>query len=239
MTNENKSTPSFVGAMDGELDKQPALDQLEKFVQKLKPYALFMANVVEAKDENEIKAALENVILPVGSSSIKKYARYNISVQTYLGAFLSTSNQNKNANVAWSDNFGVTAPVGISWTPNFLSWQKAGSLSLFGALFDIGAIVDYKLQKEPNPTSADPNATIITKDYKIELGQIFSPGVFAVYGSGGDLPLALGFGAQYGPGLSKIDAGNLNVSTNPFWRWNFFLAVDLPFFNLANKSKHN
>jgi hypothetical protein len=47
-----------------------------------------------------------------------------------------------------------------------------------------------------------------------------------------NLPLSLGVGAQYGPGLSKIEAGDNTVVTNPSWRWNIFLAVDIPFFTL-------
>ena len=236
LTKANPHSPLIAKPLFAE-EKGPALDKMLTFVEKLKPYALFMANMVEAKDETAIKAALENVILPVGSSSIKKFTRGNISIQTYLGAFLSTSTKRNALEGAWSDKFGVIAPIGVSWTPNFLSWEKKGSLSLFTALFDLGAIVDYKLKKEPDATSNDPNATIINKDYKIELGQIFSPGIYAVYGWGGNIPLSLGFGAQYGPGLSKIDAGNNIVLTNPSWRWNFFLAVDLPFFNLVNKPK--
>lgn len=234
LTSDNKN-PLHAVADD---DKKTKLDKLLTFTQKVKPYALFMANMVEAKDEDQVKAALENVILPVGSSSIKKYTNCNISVQTYLGAFFSTSNGSNAAGGTWSDKFGVTAPIGISWTPGGLSWGKGGAISLFGALFDLGAIVDYKLEKSPDATSTDPNATVINKNYKIELGQIFSPGVFAVYGVGANLPLSVGFGAQYGPGLSKIDATNSTVVTNPSWRWNLFLAVDLPFFNLYNRPKN-
>lgn len=209
-------------------EKNKALTALSSFIKKVKPYALFMANMVEAKTEAEVKAALENVILPVGSSSIKKNSLCNISVQTYLGAYLSTSNGNSSSVGTWSDKFGVTAPIGISFTPGFLSWKKAGAVSLFGSLLDIGAIVDYKLKQD------DPNGPV-SKDYKIELGNIFSPGVYAVYGFPWNLPLSLGFGAQYGPGLSKIDGGGNTVIGNPSWRWNMFLSVDLTFFTLKNK----
>ena len=235
--NNTTDSRAFIAKSSFAKDKDIVLDTMLTFVEKLKPYALFMANMVEAKDEAAIKASLDNVILPVGSSSIKKFTRGNISVQSYLGAFLSTSTKRNILDGAWSDRFGVTAPIGISWTPGIFSWEKGGSLSLFTALIDLGAIVDYKLKKESNPTSSDPNATVISKDYKIQLGQIFSPGIYAVYGLGANIPLSLGFGAQYGPGLSKIDVGNNTVITNPSWRWNLFLAVDLPFFNLVNRPK--
>lgn len=235
LTTKNTSSVS-IARTGAELDKKPALDTLLNFVEKVKPYALFMANMVEAKDEAAVKAALENVILPVGSSSIKKNTLCNISLQTYLGAYWTPSAQSSSLGT-WSDKFGVAAPIGISWTPGFLSWQKAGSLSLFTSLFDLGAIVDYKLKKEPNASSSDPNATVVTKDYSIKFGQIFSPGVYAVYGFPVNLPLSLGFGFQYGPGLSKINVDNTTVITNPYVRWNFFLAVDMPFFTLKHTNK--
>ena len=231
LTKGNKKVPTIARVGD-ELDKIPALNTLITFIEKVKPYALFMANMVEAKDEKEIKAALENVILPVGSSSIKKNSLGNVSVQTYLGAYLSASNGTTSSGSSWSDKFGVAAPIGISWTPSFFSWKKAGSLSLFGSLFDLGAIVDYKLKKD---SASGP----LSKDYKIKLGQIFSPGVYAVYGFAWNLPLAFGFGVQYGPGLSKIEKAGNTVIGNPSVRWNLFLAVDMPFFNLVNKPKHN
>ncbi|MGN6339435.1 MAG: hypothetical protein ACTHML_00585 [Ginsengibacter sp.] len=228
LVNENSAT---VG------DKKDKLNKLLAFVEKVKPYALFMANIVEAKDEKEVKAALENVILPVGSSSIKKYSAGNISVQTYLGAYLSFNNKN-NINSTWSDKFGVIAPIGLSWTLGFTSFGKGGSISLFTSLFDLGAIVDYKLKQEPAPTNTNPDATVIKKDYEVKLGQIFSPGGYLVYGFGANLPLSLGIGAQYGPGLSKIDSDNSTIVNNPSWRGNFFLAVDMPFFTLKNKVKN-
>lgn len=231
----SKNNPSSIAA--GKKDEaKKLLGKFGTFVEKVKPYALLMANVVEANSEEEIKAALENVVLPVGSSSIKKYTRCNIAIQSYLGAFLTTSSVSQNSvSGTWSSRWGVVAPIGISWTPLILSWQKAGSVSFFGALLDLGAIVDYRLQKEQDPSSADPDATIISKEYKVQLGQLFSPGLYAVYGFGGNLPLSLAFGGQYGPGLSKIKTDNSTVVDNPSWRYGFFLAVDLPFFNLVNK----
>ena len=207
------------------------IKQLLDFIEKVKPYALFMANMVEAKDEDAVKAALENVILPVGSSSIKKSGGSNLSVQAYLGAYWAPSNANRSLLSTWTDKFGVIAPIGISWTPSWLSWKKGGSLSVFGSLFDLGAIVDYKLKKDPSATGGD---SVISKDYSVKFGQLFSPGAYLVYGAAWNLPLSVGFGGQYGPGLSKINTDGA-VVTNPSWRWSLFVAVDLPFFNLVNK----
>jgi len=211
------------------------LKQLVNFLKELKPYGLFMADMVGAQKPEEVQAALENAVLPVGSSSVKKNTNSNLSVQAYLGAYLSNKN---NSFSSWTSKFGVIAPIGISYTPGFLSWKSAGSLSFFGSLIDLGAIVDYKLRKDSTINSnGSVNTNTVSKDYKIKLGQIFSPGVFVVYGFFANLPLSLGVGGQYGPGLSKINIDNTTVLNNPSWRWSVFLAVDIPFFNLHNKMK--
>jgi hypothetical protein len=212
------------------------LVQLRDFLDRLKPYGLFMASLIDAQSPDDVKTALENAVLPVGSSSVKKNTSDNIAIQAYLGAFLSRSND---GNSTWKSKFGVIAPIGIAYTPGFLSWKNYGAVSLFGALLDIGAIVDYDLKQDPKPESDGTAAsTSVSKDYKVKLGQIFSPGGFLVYGFPGNLPLSIGTGWQYGPGLSKVDLGtNTPVINNPSWRWSVFFTVDIPLFNLMNKVK--
>jgi hypothetical protein len=233
-----KDTSLIAGSsVDDALPAKKAMDNFSTFVDKLEPYAIFMGNLIEAKDEKEVKAALENVVLPVGSSTIKKNTVGwwgNISVQSYLGAYYSFHSGNSSIQSAWTDKFGVAAPIGISWTPGCLSWRRGGSLSAFVSLFDLGAIVDYKLKKDSTITDNGSKEQVVSKDYEIQLGQILSPGGYLVYGFPWNLPLSLGLGAQYGPGLSKIEAGNNTVLTNPSVRWNIFLAVDIPLFNIKN-----
>jgi len=211
------------------------LDKLITVLADLNKYGLFMANMIDAQTPEEVQDVLDNAILPVGSSSIKKSSCWNASIQSYLGAYYRFAGKDHAVNNAWDDRFGVTAPIGISVSHGF---NKLGSLSLFVSLFDIGAIVDYQLQKDTVITSATQSGTAIQKDYSIKLQQIISPGFYLVYGCGANLPLALGAGAQYGPGLGKIDLGTNNLlERNPSWRFNVFLAVDLPFFNLWNVTK--
>ncbi|HWD90649.1 MAG TPA: hypothetical protein VG367_21135 [Mucilaginibacter sp.] len=213
-------------------------DTLATFIEKVKPYALFIATIADAKSEADIQSALDNAILPVGSSSIKKNTQNNLSVQTYLGAYYTAVNYYPSAIRSWSDRFGVYGPIGLAYTPGFASRGKCGSVSLFASVFDLGAIIDYKLKQDPSTTSGTGSTnTTATKQYSVNLGQIFSPGIHVVYGFGANLPLSLGFGAQYGPGLSKIDATGTTSVINPCWRLNAFLAVDLPFFTLINKTK--
>ena len=209
--------------------------KLPNVILRLTRYGLFIANLADAKTPDEVEAILDNAVLPVGSSSIKKNSCFNLAVQSYLGAFYRASDLKRANNNAWNSRFGVTAPIGIA-----ASWGlkgKAGSFSLFGSLLDLGAIVDYQLKKDSVATPSGGSEEVIKKDYKVRLGQIFSPGAYAIYGFGGNIPVSFGVGAQYGPGLGKIEnSGNL-VENNPQWKFNIFLAVDIPFFNLVNTPK--
>ncbi|MES2063596.1 MAG: hypothetical protein V4456_16835 [Bacteroidota bacterium] len=236
MTNYDKRK---VAANDPAKDAyELASKQLNDFITKVRPFALFIANIVEAKDEQDITAALNNAVLPVGSSSIKKNTIHNLTIQSYLGAYFSTYNQRPDAIRSWSDKVGIYGPVGLAYTPGIFSWKKLGSLSIFASVFDLGAIIDYKLKEEPSTTTSTNSGTnsLQNKSYSVNLGQIFSPGAHLVYGFFGNLPLAVGAGFQYGPGLTKIDAAGTTNVINPCWRFNMFLTVDLPLFNIFNKS---
>jgi hypothetical protein len=205
------------------IEKVDPLEKLFVFIDKVKPYALFIANMIEADTEEEIRNAIENAILPVGSSGIKKHSVFNVSIQSYLGARVNMFKP-AGAQNSWNESWGVIAPVGIGFSWGGRAKQPA-SYSLFVSVFDIGAIVDYKL-------TTDPGAT---RDYEIKLGQIFSPGGYFVWGLPWELPISLGIGTQYGPGIYKT--GNGIEDADPEWKLNAFLAVDIPFFNLYNRAR--
>ncbi len=192
---------------------------LNKLLTRLSKYGLFIANIVEAKTPEEVSNVIENAALPVGSSSYKKYHCGNVSINGYLGANYNYE-VHKSPNNAWQKHFNVTAPVGIN--VSFASIGKGGAFSAFVPLIDIGAIVNSQLTKDSSGI-----------DQKIYLRNIFSPGFYLVYGCGGNLPLSFGCGAQYGPGLYKMGTDPLN----PSWRFNAFLAVDIPMFNIIKGTK--
>ena len=206
--------------------------KFNKVMAKVKTYGLFMANMLSAQSADDVENIVENAALPVGSSSIKKYSVFNIAVQSYLGASFRIDNPSASFSSPWTDRLGVTGPIGLGF--NF-GLRKAGSVGLLVNLFDLGAIIDYQLKIDTtvNSSNAAPTPTI-NKNYQVKLGQIVSPGFYAVYGFLANLPLAVGIGGQYGPGLGKINSGGTAVVTNPSWRFNAFLAVDIPFFNILN-----
>ena len=188
-------------------------------INKISIVATFIANVADAKSPEEVKSAIEAAALPVGSSSFKKYNQWNFAINGYLGGNYNFE-IHKSPNSAWQRHFNVTAPVGLNLS--FASLGKCGAFSAFVPLIDVGAIVNSQLSKDQT-----------TIDQKIYLRNIFSPGGYIVYGFGANLPLSIGVGGQYGPGLYKMGTDPLN----PSWRFNAFLAVDIPMFNIIKGTK--
>jgi hypothetical protein len=191
-----------------------------KTINTLTTTGTFIANMADATTPDQVKAAIEAVALPVGSSSFKKYHLWNLSLNAYLGAnynFTHTTNAINN----WDRAFNLAAPVGLNLS--FCSLRKGGSFSLFVPVIDVGAIVDYQL------TATNQI------EQKIYLSNIWTIGSYIVYGFGANLPLALGFGAQYGPGLVKV-GNDINQLS---WRVNTFVTFDIPIINLYHGVKKN
>jgi hypothetical protein len=199
---------------------------------KIITFGLFMAGMVAAETPEEVQLAIENAVLPAGSSSIKKKSEWNVAVQSYLGGFYQLKKASQE-NTSWNNEFGLHGPIGFSVSYGFKKW---GAISGFLSVFDLGAIIDYKLTQDSVITSNGASSgTVVKKAGKITLEQIVSPGVYLVYGFPWNLPISLGVGTQYGPGLSKISQGGVNVVNNPSWRPCVFLSVDIPLVNLYNK----
>lgn len=189
-------------------------------------YGVLMANVVDAKSPQEIKDAIANAALPTGSSAYRKYQQFTLSVNSYFGAYARLDPVDHVKRI-WDQPVGVIAPVGLALNHGLGTY---GSISAFIPLLDIGAIADFRLKND---------STALTE--QIKLGNIFSPGGYLVYGLGANIPMALGIGAQYGPGLYSIEVddknGTKNYYQNPDWRVNVFLVVDIPLFNLTRGRK--
>jgi hypothetical protein len=208
-------------------------------------YASFMASMIEANSPEEVKNLISNAALPAGSSSIKKNSSFNISVQSYLGLY---RNLNHDATIdrAWNNRFGVIAPVGVSFN---LGLKKWGSIGLMASILDVGAVVDYEIRRDTvAATSMTMDGTTVSTtttetiteetDFKIELGQILSPGIYVVYGFGGNIPLTLGAGWQSGPGLAEFN-GEDSILRERSSRFNIFLGFDIPLFTVHNGKKRS
>ncbi len=202
-------------------------DKGQEFKAFFVKYGSFAANVVEAKNSDEVEQAIESVALPVGSASIKKKTCFSIALNAYLGGFYGNEYLADKASNKWATISGVYAPVAVafSWRLNNSSGKNFGSISALINVIDIGAVASFRLQD--STTEKLPEVT---------LQNILAPGLGLVYGFS-DFPLSVGYSYQYGPALRTITSEAATVSPQLNRRWQFFLAVDIPIFNFYTRSK--
>jgi hypothetical protein len=200
-------------------------------------YGTFMAAVANAQNSNEVKEAIETAVLPAGSSAIKRNSKFNIALNTYVGFALGIDKRIENENSGTeqppitfgtpSDRFAtsVFAPIGVT-----VSWGIKrcfiGSFSFFVTALDLGALT--ALRFNDNETETLPKFTI---------GNVVAPGLYMVLGFRNS-PISFGGGFQYGPQLRKItlsNVGNELELTISSWRFNLFLAVDIPLLNFHSR----
>ncbi len=207
-----------------------------KFTDDYVRYGMFMANIIEANNSDEVKAAIEAAVLPVGSSSIKRETTSNISLNAFIGPFggieyLPALTKNKTAFAA-----GVTAPVGVAF-----SWGKLGkhqsseqkenkkapggkSITIFVPLIDVGSMAAYRLGNDSSKVASE-----------VTLSNIISPGLYFYYGLG-KCPVSIGIGAQVGPQLRKVTALEINKDKNFYLRFGLNVVVDIPLFNFYTRN---
>lgn len=187
-------------------------------------YGNFIATVAKAESSDEVEAAIEAIVLPPGSASIKRKTKSNISLNAYVGLSggLEVSDGEGKA------VFGVAAPIGVafSWGKVKVKDQvtKNRSNSLFLSLVDLGAVTAYRF--DDNNTAALPDLTF---------SNLFAPGVYFVRGIS-NCPLSWGFGGQLGPQLRKIENNTAVIDDKIDYSIKIFLAVDIPLLNFRSKT---
>lgn len=201
-----------------------SVDHIKKFIAR---YGTLIALVAQAQNADDMKRAIESVALPAGSSRIKRESVIDISLNSYVGAFLGREIVDKADNNPFVNSYGATAVIGIAISKGhsvlFIPCSESFvSTSLFLSIIDLGAITAYRV-------SNDSTESIPT----VQLKDIFSPGVLASFGFNGT-PLSLNIGYQVGPLLRRIDSSRGSF-TNAYSRWSVSLCVDIPLLDFYTK----
>ncbi len=195
-----------------------------KYKRDFLKYSNFMASVAEARNSNEVAAAIDLFALPPGSSRLKKQSPFSVSLNSYGGIGFGWENDVRsevNAALKQKEVLAISAPLGIDVNKGF---QNGGSLSLYTQLIDVGAIYAFRFSDQ---TSNIP-------DFKFQ--NIFAPGLYLIYGFWGNIPVSVGLGAQLGPALRKIDpSAGLSVDETNAWRFGATLSVDIPITHFYTK----
>lgn len=183
----------------------------------------FVSQLATIESADDMEVLLNSYALPIGSSSIKRHSKLNISVNSYVGltggletAYGTQKNQTKG-------NIGLSAPIGISVT--FCN----GYLTPFVSFIDLGTIVNQRLN---NDTTSYTN---------LKFEHFFTPGI-GLFVNFPKLPISAGVHFNYIPNLRtiKYKSGNTTISESnrSVTRLNFSILVDIPFFTLYNKAKN-
>lgn len=204
-----------------------------KLLYHLETYGSFISQVAKAENSDQVAIIIEKTVLPTGSSYIKKHSISNIALQAYTGLY--GGQQRQPTDINYVPVAGVYAPLGIaaSWGSKIVkkdgTKKSPTSFSLFLSIIDIGPLVSYRFSNEN-----DSLANNIT----IRLNQILSPGLHIAFGVP-KVPLSIGAGGNWTPLLTKVESHAIQVSEidSRAFRWQIFLAVDIPFLNFYNKPR--
>lgn len=204
------------------------IEKDNKLVKDFGYYGNFVTDIVYAsKNDTDVKKIIENYAMPVASYRIKRLHRSSWDVNAFPGIYLGYEFSESN-----SLNYGITAPIGISYSrKNKYSEDfntHSSSSSLFLSVIDIGAPFSYRFTHD--------EAEGLPEDIKWE--QVFSPGLFYILGIN-NTPLSVSAGVQFTPLLRKIDTNNI-LDTKNVVRASLAILVDIPLFNLykaAEKKK--
>lgn len=179
----------------------------------------FLLEFGEVENAEDLRNLIESYALPLGSSSIKRNSKFDLSLNAYAGftggyevAYGKYGNQTK-------ANVGLTAPIGISTT----FWD--GHLTIFTSLLDLGSIVNQRIN----------NDTISYSGLKFE--QFFTPGLGLFYNFKSS-PLTIGATYNYIPNLRTITYKDGNATITETYtsvsRINLSVLIDIPLFNIYN-----
>ena len=188
----------------------------------------FFIQLATIKDQTSFTNFMQSYSAPIGSSSLKRTAKFNISLNGYVGInggkdFIQNSptKTNKNSLIG-----GVTAPIGFAFS---FPICKKGSITILANLIDLGSLVNARINNDS------------TNYNNLTFSQFFAPGLGLFYNFKGS-PITLGANCTYiqnilniqymGANGAIITASNINVM-----RLSASLLIDIPFFTLTNKPK--
>lgn len=185
----------------------------------LMKYGTFIATAVQAKTAAEVSDAINAFALPPGGSAIKKYSKFSIALNAYVGV---SAGQEVLNGFGSSTYYAVTTPIGVTFNWGF---KNAGAIGVMASLLDIGALTAFRFQDD---------SVNELPDLKFE--NVLAPGGYLIYNFP-KYPISLGVGAQLGPNIRTVTNNGITATTSG-WRWGAFLAVDIPMVSIFSTNAH-
>jgi hypothetical protein len=206
------------------------------YLKWLTDFSGFLTEIVNAKDRNSLANIIESRAMPPGSYRVKRNSNFSIDLNAYIGAYYGA--EKIRGDSSWQDVYGLTAPIGFSFTwgtrrpqrdndddlqrtyisnRGKLKYRTQWSFTLDASFIDIGAVVSYRLQHDDSDKG-------LPSEVKWE--QVLSLGLNARLGIKGT-PFCVGLGFQRTPQLRSFK-GKLEDA----WRFHAGIALDLPLLNI-------
>ncbi len=193
-------------------------------------YGNFMTDILTAYNSEEVASILDRYAAPVGSYSLKRKAKFSVSLNAYPGLFVAVEDPLGGGQVTglkrWGFVSGVTAPIGISFNWGSYGKKSDQNVSIFVSAIDIGAVLSYRWSNDV--AEGLPN--------DVEWAQVLSPGLHLMYGIS-NLPITLSAGYQISPRLRQVVVTTGKNENRNFERITLGLMVDVTIFNFYKTGK--
>ncbi len=188
---------------------------------------IFFVELSKIKSPDQFENFMTTYAAPIGSSSLKRSASFNISLNGYVGLnggyeFIKGSKTKDQNN---SGIVGVTAPIGVSFS---FAPSKCGSFSFFMSALDLGSLVNMRFKNDSTNYS------------KLRFEHFFTPG-FGLSYNFRKTPLTLGVFGNYINNVRTIEytSGNtiITETNKSVYRATVSLLIDIPFFTIYNRNR--
>lgn len=173
----------------------------------------------QAKDRDEMKKAIENLIAPPLTIKQKRKSEFDLSITASPGLFFGYTKISNFKLLPENRTYGLTMPIGFDVSTKL----NKGSLSLFGSVLDLGAIFKFRANGNTEPL----------EEKSISFNDVFSPGLFIKYGFDAS-PVSIAIGCQKTPLLKTITSDQGFVTGANDLIWTFSLNWDIVLFNLLH-----
>jgi hypothetical protein len=174
----------------------------------------FINDMLLAKNTDDVEKAIEHLASTSGTYLDKQKSGFTVGINSYPGLLLA-GEFTSGPTLKFAP--GVTAPVGLNVT--WGNYKGGQSWGIYMPLIDIGAVARVRFNDKDTQTLPE-----------LTLKNIFSPGLFVVYGLA-KTPFSFSLGTQYGPEVKSISTG----VTQSAFRVGAGVTIDIPLFNLYSK----
>ena len=181
----------------------------------MKKYGYFMADLIDADSSAQVKALLEGIADPPGSSRVKRREPFTANINGYVGILAGSETlrniPDPNRTRQSYATFAPTLPVGISLSRLVGKGPKPESFSLFLSVLDLGSLTTYSLSDD------------VTGENQISFKNILKPGV-QLHWNIQNSPFFLGVGAQTGPRFREFNGEQKAVQATTLF---FNMGIDV------------